>query len=89
MSERTWLPSNHQWIPRESEWAKQHRRLWDEVYDTDEFKTHVLGQEHVQAHQDEGEFGPVGSLSRYELRRWIEQFGGEIYEYEGADDEDY
>ena len=89
MGERTWLPGNHHWIPRGSNWAKHNRKLWKEVYDKDEFKTHMSGEEHVETHQDEREVGPIGSLSRYELHKWIEQFGGESSEYEDADDEDY
>lgn len=89
MGERTWLPGNHHWVPRESIWAKQHRKLWDKVYDRDEFKTHMSGQEHVQAHRDEREVGAIGSLSLYELRKLIEQFRGESSEYEDTEDEDY
>jgi hypothetical protein len=89
MGKRTWKPGNHHWIPKESNWAKQNRNLWKEVYDKDKFKTHMSGEEHKETHREEREFGPIGSLSLYELRRLTEQYDGESSDYEDTEDEDY
>ena len=75
-----WKPSNHHWVPRESEWAKQHRHLWNEAYE--DVKTHLSGEEHQHVQRDEKEVGPIGSVARYDLRRWIAEF-----EEQYADDE--
>jgi hypothetical protein len=84
---RTWLAGNHHWVPRESKLAKQYRKLWGEVYD--KVTTHMPGEEHVETQRDEREFGPIGSLSRYDLRRQIEEFGDEELDDEELQDEDY
>ena len=75
-----WKPGDHHWVPRQSEWAKEHRRLWDEGFE--DVKTHLPGEEHQRAQNDEKEVGPIGSVARHDLRRWTEEF-----EEQGADDE--
>ena len=81
-----WKPSDHHWVPRQSKWAKQNRRLWNAAFE--DVKTHLSGEEHQRVQRDEKEVGPIGSVSRYDLRRWIKQFE-ERDEDDWSDDEDY
>jgi len=83
MGKGTWPPTKgDHWIPENSSWAKQHRKLWDAVYK--KFTTPMSGEEHVQRHRDEREVGPIGSVARYDVRRWAEDLEDEDFE-----DEDY
>jgi hypothetical protein len=70
MGKKTWPPTKgHHWVPENSRWGKQHRKLWEDTYK--EFTTPMSGEEHVQTHRDEREVGPIGSVARYDLRRWL------------------
>lgn len=63
-----WKDGNHHWVPRQGQWAKQNRDLWDEAYDP--FTEYLSGEEHQRVHRDEREVGPIGSIARYDLRLW-------------------
>ncbi len=66
-----WKPSNHHWIPQKGEWAKKHPELYEETYK--KFTTHLSGEEHQQAQSDEKKFGPIGSITRFDLRHLFEE----------------
>lgn len=64
---RTWSGQHH-WVPRANWTTPLEKELFDD------FTTDLEHQEHVQTHRDEREVGPIGSIARYDMRRWMENF---------------
>ena len=67
MGKNTWKPGKHHPIPEGSDFAKENPKLYDATYKN--LTIDMSGEEHVQAHRDEREVGPIGSIARYDKRR--------------------
>ena len=67
MAKGTWSGEHH-WVPRKNWTVPLDEELFDNI------KTYLEHEEHVQTHRDEREVGPIGSIARYDMRRWMEEF---------------
>lgn len=67
MTKRTWSGGHHP-IPKVNWTTPLHEQLFDN------FKIYLEHEKHVQSHRDEREVRPIGSLARYDMRRWMENF---------------
>ena len=68
----TWTGEHH-WIPERGEWAKHYPQLWETLYS--DYTTHLEHDEHVQVQDDTKQYGPIGAMSLYDLRRLTRQRG--------------
>jgi hypothetical protein len=64
MPKRTWKDGRHHWFDK-----NDRKYVPGGAYDN--CTTPMPGEEHVQAHRDKREVGVIGSIARYDLRRWL------------------
>ena len=70
MSKGTWPDEDHHWFDKH---AREEMLLIEVGYGN--YTTYMKGSQHVKAHRDTREFGPIGAVARYDLNRIVEGEG--------------
>ena len=70
MSKGTWPDADHHWFDKH---AREEMPLIEVGYGN--YTTLAKGAQHVKAHRDKREFGPIGAVARYDLNRIVEGEG--------------